>query len=247
MPKACDTCRSITAAILAGGLGTRLRPALQTTPKVLARVGQKPFITLLLDQLQSAGFRRVVLLTGYRADEVRATLGTHYGPMTLIYSEEKSPLGTAGALRQALPKLMSESVLLMNGDSFCDVDLPGLVSEHQHQRADMTLTLTHVADTSRFGKVTLAADNKVTHFGEKLDDAAPGLINAGIYVLATSLVTEIPEETVCSLERDLLPDWVTQRRVYGFPCKSRFLDIGTPASYASAPTFFKEVELQTSK
>ena len=89
----------ITAAILAGGLGTRLRPALDDRPKVLAPVSGRPFLTYLLDMLQAASVRRVVLLTGYKGEQVEAALGGYYQGMTLVYSAESSPLGTGGALR----------------------------------------------------------------------------------------------------------------------------------------------------
>jgi D-glycero-alpha-D-manno-heptose 1-phosphate guanylyltransferase len=233
----CD-CAGITAAILAGGLGTRLRPALKDTPKVLARVGQRPFIAVVLDQLAAAGVRKTVLLTGYRAAQVRQALCDRHAGMALSYSVETVPLGTAGALRHALSQLETETLLLLNGDSFCDVDLPSLVAEHRRRRADLTLTLAHAPDSGRFGQVTMAADGKVTHFGEKQKGTGPGWINAGIYVLQRSLVNDIPPEQPCSLERDLLPRWVEALRVYGFETQGRFLDIGTPSSYEGVASFF---------
>jgi D-glycero-alpha-D-manno-heptose 1-phosphate guanylyltransferase len=228
----------VTAAILAGGLGTRLRPALEGIPKVLARVGNRPFITFLLDQLVAAGIKRAVLLTGYRAEQVEQTLGNRYDGMSLSYSVEESPLGTAGALRRSLPQLKTETVLLMNGDSFCDVDVPGLVTAHRRRRAELTMALTHVPDASHFGQVKMVVNGKVTHFGEKQDGAGPGWVNAGVYIMAKSLIAEIPAAGSYSLERDLLPGWVKSRRIYGVKGSGRFLDIGTPASYAGAPAFF---------
>ena len=121
----------VTAAILAGGLGTRLRPAVADRPKVLAPVGGRPYLTYLLDQLAGAGVREVVLLTGYAADEVRDALGDRYGRMRLRYSVEPAPLGTAGALRLALPLLAAPAVLLLNGDSYCDADLGAFRRSHR--------------------------------------------------------------------------------------------------------------------
>src|SRR5207253_3157740 len=105
--------------------GTRLRPALKGTSKVLAPVRDRPFITFLLAQLVAAGIEKTVLLTGYRSAQVRRTLGDRYDGMRLTYSID-SALGTAGALRQALPMLDTDTILLLNGDSFCEVDLHGL-------------------------------------------------------------------------------------------------------------------------
>lgn len=231
----------VTAAILAGGLGTRLRPAVQETPKVLAAVGGRPFLTILLDQLACAGVRETVLLTGHRADDVRLAVGTRHGTMRLAYSHEPSPLGTAGALRHALALLSSPTVLLLNGDSYCDVDLAHLLTAHQETQADLTVTLTHAADTSPFGRVLTTAEERITGFVEKLAEGGPGWINAGIYVVARSLVAAIPQGRHQSLERDLIPEWLRTHRLYGYRGASRFLDIGTPASYARAPAFFQEL------
>src|SRR5437899_2628493 len=110
---------SLSAAILVGGLGTRLRGIVADRPKVLAEVRGRPFLAYLLDQLVASGFQDVVLCTGYRSEQVKEVFGDGYGPLRIVYSEETVPLGTAGALRLALPLLQSETILVMNGDSFC--------------------------------------------------------------------------------------------------------------------------------
>ncbi|MCX5919044.1 MAG: sugar phosphate nucleotidyltransferase, partial [Deltaproteobacteria bacterium] len=120
----------ITAAILAGGLGSRLRPVVADRPKVLAEVGARPFIFYLLDQLAAVRVRQVVLCTGYLAHQIRDTLGETYGPMNLLYSQDPSPLGTGGALCFALPLLESETVLVLNGDSFCEANLRAFCLVH---------------------------------------------------------------------------------------------------------------------
>src|SRR5258708_8781654 len=115
--------QSVTSAILAGGLGTRLKIVVPDRPKPIADVQGRPFLTYLLDRLMKADLTDVVLCTGYRADQVRTALGEHYGTLKLNYSQESTALGTAGALRQALPFLNSDIVLVMNGDSICECDL----------------------------------------------------------------------------------------------------------------------------
>jgi D-glycero-alpha-D-manno-heptose 1-phosphate guanylyltransferase len=232
-------CEDVTAAILAGGLGTRLRPAIDGIPKVLAPVNGRAFITYLLEQLARAGVPRAVLLTGYQADQVRQTLGDTYDAMKLSYSVEAASLGTAGALRQALSKLKTDSLLLLNGDSYCDVDIQRLQTTHRRRRADLTMALIRVPDTTRFGRVKTSANGQLTHFGEKQAHAGPGWINAGVYVLDRSLITKIPAKQALSLERDVLPAWIKSGHCFGFKTKGRFLDIGTPASYAGATFFFR--------
>ena len=110
----------LTAAILVGGFGTRLRPVVADRPKVLAEVRGRPFLAYLLDQAAAAGLKSVVLCTGYMGDRVQAVFGDTYGELHLTYSQEVVPLGTAGALHLALPLFASAPVLIMNGDSFCD-------------------------------------------------------------------------------------------------------------------------------
>jgi NDP-sugar pyrophosphorylase family protein len=232
-----ETPGDVTAAILAGGLGTRLRSVVGDRPKVLAEVGGRPFLTYLLDQLARAGAREVVLLTGYGADQVRDALGESYAGMRLSYSTEPMPLGTGGALRWALPRLASPAVLLLNGDSCCDVELGDFWRFHREYGADVSLVLARVADASRFGRVETERGGRVARFVEKGPSGAAGWVNAGIYLIERPLIAELPLLRPLSLEHDLFPGWVKARHVRGFRCRGRFLDIGTPQSYAAAETF----------
>src|SRR5882724_6146944 len=118
-----ESLEHIPAAILVGGLGTRLRTAVPDRQKVVAPVGGRPFVFRLLDQLADAGLQRVVLCTGYKAEQVAELVGTAYRGLSISYSTEPMSLGTAGALRQTLPLLDSDTVLAMNGDSFCEINL----------------------------------------------------------------------------------------------------------------------------
>ncbi len=229
---------SVTAAILAGGLGTRLRPVIADRPKVLAPVHGRPYLTYLLDQLGDFAIDEVVLLTGFGADQVRGTLGESYAGMHLVYSKEPFPLGTAGALRWALPKLSAPTVLLLNGDSYCDIDLAEFRTFHDQRAADVSLILARVPGASRFGRVWTEMDGRVTRFEEKMEAPGTKWINAGIYLLARALVQETPVARPLSLERDLFPAWVQRLRFFGSRCDGRFLDIGTPEAYAEAERFF---------
>jgi NDP-sugar pyrophosphorylase family protein len=223
-----------TAAILAGGLGSRLRPVVADRPKVLAPVGGRPYLTYLLDRLEDAGFREIVLLTGYRADLVWDALGPDYAGMRLIHSREPHPLGTAGALRLATPSLSAPTVLLLNGDSFCNADLHRFWRNHRRSRADVSLVVSRAADTARFGRVRLRPDGRVAGFQEKRAGGGPGWINAGLYLLRRTLIEEIEPRQAIPLEHALLPAWVRTKRVFGYRTRSGCLDIGTPQSYAEA-------------
>src|SRR5262245_39674064 len=155
------TFTNVSAAILAGGLGTRLRPVVADRPKVLTDVAERPFVTYLLDQLATAGLREVVLLTGYRGEQVYEALGETYRGMRLRYSQEESPRGTGGALRAGLDYLDTTTVLLVNGDSFCDLEMAEFWRFHAGCRAEVSLALARVSDTSRYGRVRLAAQDQV--------------------------------------------------------------------------------------
>jgi len=230
---------NVTAAILAGGLGTRLRSVMADRPKALAEINGRPFLAYLLDQLASAGVKYVVLCTGYLGEQVEATFGDSYGNLHLVYSQESSPLGTAGALRIALPLLRSDYVLVMNGDSFCQTNLRTFWAWHQARGANVTLLLTKVPDVTRYGRVHVDADGLVLRFDEKGDKGGPGWVNAGIYLFKQHLLQTIPPTRAMSLEREMFPIWISQG-LYGYKCKGHFLDIGTPEAYAFAEQFFTE-------
>ena len=222
-----------TAVILAGGLGTRLRSAVPDRQKVVAEVGGRPFIYRLLEDLEAQGVRQVVLCTGHLAETVRAAITALGSGLTLRYSEEPEPLGTAGALALARPLLPeSEPVFVLNGDSFCDVDLGALAAWHRRCGAAATLTLTRVPDTARYGGVTLD-DGRVVAFHEK-GRTGPGWINAGVYCVGPALLAALPTGRQCSLEREVFP---TEPSLYGYCGGGRFIDIGLPDTYRDAADY----------
>lgn len=230
----------VTAVILAGGLGTRLREAVADRPKVLAEVNGRPFLAFLLDRLADIGIQRIVLCTGYMADLVHDTFGASYCGMELLYSREEQPLGTGGALRLALPLINSDPMLVMNGDSFCDADLALFANSHIETGACASLALTRVEDVGRYGAVDVDTDGTVTSFVEKGTRTGASTINAGIYMLARKVVEDIPVGEVISLERDVFPPLIGHG-LFGFYQLSRFIDIGIPSDYHAASTLLAVV------
>lgn len=227
----------VTAAILAGGLGTRLRPVMADRPKVMFPVRGRPFVAYLLDQLAKSGVECAVLCTGHLGEQVKAGAGPSHGILRLSYSQESTPLGTAGALRLALPLLNSDPVLVMNGDSFCDVDPNAFWRWHCERGAKASLVLAKVQDTSRYGRVKVSKNGAVLNFDEKGRESGPGWINACIYLIARSLLETIPVQRAVSLEREMFPSWVG-KGLCGYQTEGRFLDIGTPEAYAMVEQFF---------
>ncbi len=228
----------VTAAVLAGGLGTRLRSVVADRPKVLATVAGRPFLAYLLDRLEQAGIENTVLLVGFQAEQVRNTFGDKYGRMSLHYSNEPEPRGTAGAVRLALPLLTTETVLVLNGDSYCDLDIAAYLEFHRSHGHGASIALTQVENASRFGRVHLGDDDRVIRFEEKDPIPAPGWINAGIYLIQRKLIGTIATGLAVSMERDVLPTWVEQGDVRGYRGGGRFIDIGVPESYGAAAAFF---------
>ena len=132
----------LAAVVLCGGLGTRLRSVVADRPKVQAEVLGRPFISYLFDQIAVAGVRRVILASGYRGEQLKHEFGERYhftkgGPavLELLYSQETEPLGTGGALRQAAQFAPKSTLLVLNGDSFCEADLGAFLKTHQERKA----------------------------------------------------------------------------------------------------------------
>ena len=229
----------ITAIILAGGLGTRLCSVVSDRPKVLAKICNRPFLTFLLDQLVSAKARDVVLCTGFMADKIHEIMGNTYKSLKIVHSREPEPLGTGGALRHALPYLKADPVLIMNGDSFVNIDLTVYMDWFFERDRQASILLVKVPDTGRYGKVIVAEDGFLSAFEEKVINSGPGWINAGICITKKSLVASMPAGKSFSLEREFFPSLVG-KGLYGFCSNGKFIDIGTPESYHRAQEFFRE-------
>ncbi len=233
----------VTAVILAGGLGTRLRAVLPDQPKVLAEVRGRPFLEYLLHQIASWNIKKAVLCTGYLGEQIESSFGGRYKTLPLIYSREPAPLGTGGALRRAWPFLQSDSVLVLNGDSYCKADLNSFWAWHCSQGAEATVLLVETSDTAPYGRVETDEEGRVLRFDEKGRERGRGWMNAGIYACGSRFLQSIPEGHPLSLERDVFPAWVGAG-LYGYKSTGRFLDIGTPESYGLAEVFFAEERLE---
>jgi D-glycero-alpha-D-manno-heptose 1-phosphate guanylyltransferase len=226
------------AVVLAGGLGTRLRSVTGEHPKVLAPVLGRPYLCHLLDRLERAGLRDVLLCTGYRSEEISASIGTRHGALSVRYSVEPHPLGTGGALRHALPMMTAEELLVLNGDSYPEADFAEFAARHRDNRARASLLLTKVDEVGRFGMVDTDRECRITGFTEKGGARGAGWINAGAYLLGREVIAEIPAGREASLEHELFPSLIG-RGFYGFRLGHHFIDIGTPDSYREAGAFLQ--------
>lgn len=233
--------RDVTAVVLAGGLGTRLRPVVGDRPKPVADVGGRPFLARIIDQLEAVGVRRIVVCTGHGADQVEAALASRRGPAEILCSREDQPLGTGGALRLALPVAGRGTLLVLNGDSFTEADLSRFLADYRHAGRIPTLLLVEVADARRYGQVECGPSGDVRAFVEKGAGNGAGWINAGIYLIESARLAAIPCGRPVSLEREVFPAWVATG-LRGHRTVGRFIDIGTPESYVEATEFFARPE-----
>jgi D-glycero-alpha-D-manno-heptose 1-phosphate guanylyltransferase len=227
-------CTNTKAVLLVGGLGTRLRPLLSSAPKALAPVGNRPFLELLVRQLGNQGIKNLVMCTGYLGDQIEQQFGdgSRFG-VTIEYSRESSPLGTGGAVKLAERSLQGcADFLVMNGDSFLEIDFLSLLQYHRSHRATATLAVIQVDDSSRYGTVRINADDRVVEFCENTGQNSPGIINGGVYVFSTAVLERIPAGQV-SLEKDVFPKLVDEG-VFAAKQQGLFIDIGTPVDYARA-------------
>ncbi len=222
------------AILLVGGLGTRLRSVVPSAPKPLASVGNKSFLELLTRQLKHQGIRRVILCTGYLADQVETEFGDGRAlDLEITYSKEFEPLGTAGAVKLAQSHLGGASeFLVMNGDSFLEINLASLIQFHRDRHALVSMAVVRVEDSSRYGTVQVDSDQKVIGFVEKVGSNGPGLVNAGVYVFSPEVFQSIPQGR-SSLEKDVFPR-LLGNGVYALEHSGMFIDIGTPEDYARA-------------
>lgn len=229
--------RDTTAVVLAGGMGLRLRPVVPNRQKVMAEIGGRPFLTYVLDKLEVSGLKHVVLCCGYLAEDLVREIGDAYGGMRISISCEPSPLGTAGALRRALPLMESDPVLVLNGDSYCSLDLLQLPRFHREHHSEATLMLVETDDCSAYGRVETNEQGSIQTFVEKEAIVRKGWVNAGVYLLNRDLIAEIPVGRAVSIEKEMFPRWIA-RALYGFKGNGTLVDIGTPERFAAAKRYF---------
>lgn len=223
------------AVVLAGGFGTRLRAVVSDLPKPMAPVNDKPFLHYVLAHLEAAGIERVVLSVGYLADKIEAHFGQRYGNLELVYCLESTPLGTGGGIRLGLTHCTTETVLVLNGDSFFAVPVADYIVAHEQSGAVASLALRRVEDGARYGTLLLDG-NRISAFREKSAEVTgKALINGGVYLLnRANYLAHTPADEAFSIEYDFFARFASSQHFNGFVTEGYFIDIGIPEDYARA-------------
>ena len=222
------------ALILAGGQGTRIREITKDEiSKVMLPVNGKPFLYYILMYLKKEGIKDVILCVGYKKEKIKEYFkdGSGLG-LKITYSDEDVPLGTAGAIKNAEKFIISDTFFLLNGDTLFPVDLKELLNFHKSKNALVTMALKSVDDCFRYGRVELNANCEATEFIEKGIHEV-GLINGGIYVMEKIILNKIQDNTLVSLEKDILPSLIGNG-LYGKVFNAYFIDIGIKEDYERA-------------
>lgn len=222
--------------ILVGGLGMRIRSLLTGSPKPMAKFKKRPFLEYQIIQLRDQGFTEIVLCSGYLADHIQNYFGSGASLGVKVHHVvEEKLLGTAGAIRNAR-KFIQDRFLVLNGDSFLDIDFRQLLDFHsarynEEQRTIATIVSVAIQDVGAYGSLQIDEKGIIHNFAEK-GAAGLGWINGGVYVFEKEILEHIPANKSVSLEKTTFPLLLNSgKRLYSYPFDGFFVDIGTPAGH----------------
>ena len=229
----------IDVLILVGGQGKRLRSVSRGTPKPLVKINGKPFLTNLIKHLKTFGFKRIILCTGYKAEYFeRFVASSNNRDLKIVISHEETPLGTGGAIRNAKGEITSDVFLVLNGDTFCELDYKEFYCEYVQRQALAQIAVNETKSFVNYGMVELDNNERIIGFSEKPENVSCNrvFLNVGIYLFNKKVFELIPKGIPLSLEKDIMPEIVAQFEpfVYAFVTPSNFIDIGTPENYRKA-------------
>ena len=219
--------------ILAGGLGTRLQSVVSDVPKCMAPVANKPFLSHIFDYLESHKFNHIILSLGYKSEIIIDWLKTQNRNFEVSYVIESKALGTGGAIRLAFSKVRSDKAIVLNGDTFFNIDNDSLFDFHLKQNAEITLALKPMTDFDRYGSVEIDNNNRILKFKEK-QHLLKGLINGGVYLINKNIFDYLELSEVFSFENEILEAKTSELEIYGLPFENYFIDIGIPSDFKKA-------------
>jgi D-glycero-alpha-D-manno-heptose 1-phosphate guanylyltransferase len=229
------------AIILAGGLGTRLRTVINDMPKCMAPVNNYPFLYYILSQLQKNKITHIILSLGYKHEMVVEWIEKNQFDCLISYTIEKEPLGTGGAIKMALNKVKSKEALILNGDTFFDINVNAFRKFHVQHNATISIALKPMSKFDRYGSISIGNLNRVTQFHEK-EYCDYGYINGGCYLLQKdSFILDNIRLSAFSFEKEVLEKNATTEKIYGYISEGYFIDIGIPEDYTKANEDFRQI------
>ncbi len=223
----------MTAIILAGGLGTRLRPVISDIPKCMAPIKGIPFLAYILNKLSKNGFNNIIIAVSYLRQYIISYFGNRFNGISISYSIEEEPLGTGGAILKALQLTKEDNIFILNGDTYFDIDYKKLIIN----KYDFVLAAKFVSNVSRYGKL-IVKDDRVINFGEK-GPIQSGLINGGVYFLNKKSILNFNFEKKFSWEKDFLEKYINSVYISYIKYDNFFIDIGIPEDYTKANLLLK--------
>ena len=218
--------------ILAGGSGTRLKSIISDIPKPMADINGKPFLYYLISYLKTQGIKSIILSVGFKGEIIINYFGNEMDGIKLIYSIEKFPLGTGGAILKALELVQGSGVIVINGDTLFNVDLHVMVKAHNKNNAEMTIALKEMKNVERYGKVVIDENDMIIGFQEK-KYFKNGLINGGIYIIKKNIFQKFSLPSKFSFEKFIERE-ANNLIISSYCSYAYFIDIGIPEDYYKA-------------
>tara|TARA_B100000315_G_scaffold228118_1_gene236551 strand:+ start:20 stop:709 length:690 start_codon:yes stop_codon:yes gene_type:complete len=220
------------AIILAGGFGKRLQGKIGDVPKPMALVNNRPFLDYLMDYLIKYKVKRVILSVYYKYQIIKNHYNRRYHKINILYSIDTEALGTGGAIKVALLMADDDNVLVINGDTYFDVNLTRLYNKHVENNNDLTLSLKPMKNFERYGFVETDSNGQVISFNEK-KYCDHGSIDGGIYLINRSIFNSFESRKKFSFN-DFIMNNLNSLKVGSLLCDELFIDIGTPEDYNKA-------------
>jgi len=229
----------IQAVVMAGGQGRRLHPLTADTPKPMLHVGEKPLMETMLHQLRQSGIKHVNISTHFKPEKIQEHFGTGKDfDLELSYLIEERPLGTAGAI--GLLNKTTDTILVINGDVFTDLDFRKMLAYHREHKADMTIAVRQYDVQVPYGVVE-CKDHRVTQLTEK--PMFNFFVNAGIYLIEPAFVVSLGKESKRLEMTDLIQDLLARHKtVVSFPVLEEWIDIGRPEDFLQAQKMMEQFQ-----
>lgn len=235
----------IDVVILCGGFGTRLRSAVDDRPKVLANIGNRTFIDILIDNIKVYGLKNIILCVGYLKEQIKNHFNNDYKDYNIRFSDENTPLGTGGALKNTMSLINSDPFMVMNGDSICKTNYQDFYNFHINKDAILSMVLAKSKTHQDFGNVILDQSQRIIKYQEKeninykkdkVNNKDKYLVNAGIYLVRKDIFSYMPNNDQFSLEYNFFPKLIDNisNKCFGFITECELIDIGTPERYKRA-------------